>query len=172
MGSARWGVFDHENWSVALDTSYFFFPSDFQKPTQRFKANECVTPFEKDPPAQPENSANSSFWNILCLVAFFLLQRSKKKEKYASLHLRKKCTMKKTGGSRMRLASRLFQRFGCSVKRRPKAPAGEVTSTSTEEMEKLVGASVGCLFSKRKCHGTNTNPNPELGRSKEAQQKQ
>ena len=80
--------------------------------------------------------------------------------------------MKKTGGSRMRLASRLFQRFGCSVKRRLKAPAGEVTSTSTEEMEKLVGASVGCLFSKRKCHGTNTNPNPELGRSKEAQQKQ
>ena len=80
MGSARWGVFDHENWSVALDTSYFFFPSDFQKPTQRFKANECVTPFEKDPPAQPKILQTPVFGTFCVLWHFFYSNGVKKKK--------------------------------------------------------------------------------------------
>ena len=88
MGSARWGVFDHENWSVALDTSYFFFPSDFQKPTQRFKANECVTPFEKDPPAQPKILQTPGFGTfcVSCGICFFFYSTGVKNENNASLH--------------------------------------------------------------------------------------
>ena len=76
----RWGDFGAENWPVALGTSCLLITrvsAVFQQPMQKFKVNECVTPFEKDPP---------------------------------------------------------------SVKRRLKPPAGEVTSTFTEGMEKLVSA--------------------------------
>ena len=59
-----------------------------------------------------------------------------------------------------------------------KAPAGEVTSTSTEGMGKLVSASVGWSFFQKKMlrenrKNSNTNPNTEPGRNKDAhQQKQ
>ena len=86
-GIARWGVFGPETWSIALGTSCLLIIRVLQQPMQRFKVNECVTPFEKDPPTHPKTMQTPVFGTfcVCCGIFSFLLQRSKK-EKNASLH--------------------------------------------------------------------------------------